>query len=206
MDVFTLSQSEGEYLVKLARVIIEAELSLGEKPDTGDAPPVTGEKCGVFVTLNKITGTETELRGCIGFPYPYKDLLTAVKESARSAAFSDPRFSPVTEAEMPSILVEVSVLTPPETVKVSDPQQYPGEIKVGQDGLIISKGLSRGLLLPQVAVDWGWDADEFLTQCCFKAGLSPDSWLLEGTEVQKFQAIIYAEESPSGKIKRHELT
>jgi uncharacterized protein (TIGR00296 family) len=77
---------------------------------------------------------------------------------------------------------------------------------VGRDGLIMSRGYRRGLLLPQVAVEWGWDSEEFLAQCCYKAGLPPDSWLLDDTEVQRFQAIIYSEDSPRGIVSRHELS
>lgn len=197
---------EGEYLVRLARTTIEARLGLTSEPDTGDAPKVTDTKCGVFVTLNKLEGSGHRLRGCIGYPYPAKDLLTAVKESALNAAFDDPRFPPVSRNEVDSILVEVSVLTPPETIKVDHPRDIPGEVMVGRDGLIMSRGYRRGLLLPQVAVEWGWDSEEFLAQCCYKAGLPPDSWLLEGTEVQRFQAIIYYEDSPRGKVTRKELS
>jgi uncharacterized protein (TIGR00296 family) len=106
---------------------------------------------------------------------------------------------------MDEIVVEVSVLTPPEVVKVDDPRRFPEQVKVGVDGLIIRRGGRSGLLLPQVAVDWEWDAEEFLSQCCVKAGLPPDSWLIPGTEVQKFQALIFAEESPRGTIKRVEI-
>jgi len=197
---------EGEYLVRLARTEIEARLGITPEPDTSNAPDVTETKCGVFVTLNKLEGTGHRLRGCIGYPYPMKDLLTAMRESALNAAFDDPRFPPVSKNEMDSILVEVSVLTPPEKIKVEHPKDIPGEVVVGRDGLIMSRGYRRGLLLPQVAVEWGWDSEEFLAQCCYKAGLPPDSWFLEGTEVQRFQAIIYSEDSPRGRVSRHELS
>lgn len=197
---------EGEHLVRLARTMIEARLGLTSEPDTGDAPKVTETMCGVFVTLNKLEGSGHRLRGCIGYPYPVKDLLTAVRESALNAAFDDPRFPSVSKNEMDSILVEVSVLTPPETIKVENPKDIPGEVVVGRDGLIMGRGYRRGLLLPQVAVEWGWDSEEFLAQCCYKAGLPPDSWLLEDTEVQRFQAIIYSENSPRGRVSRHKLS
>ena len=204
--IFDLTQAEGTYIVRLARAVIEARLGLTGEPYTGDAPKVTETLCGVFVTLNKLEGSGHTLRGCIGYPYPVKDLLTAVKESAVNAAFDDPRFPPVSNDEADSILVEVSVLSPPETIKVDHPKDIPGEVVVGRDGLIVSSGYRRGLLLPQVPVDWGWDSMEFLTQCCFKAGLPPDSWLMEDTEVQRFQAIIYSEDSPRGRVSRHELS
>jgi uncharacterized protein (TIGR00296 family) len=191
--------------VKLARALIESELGINAKPNLGDAPDVTKTKCGVFVTLNIVSEGGDQLRGCIGYPYPIKDLLSAVIDSAHNAAFGDPRFPPVTKCEIENIKVEVSILTPPVTVEVSDPRDYPNKVKIGRDGLILSRGLRRGLLLPQVAVDWGWDSEEFLSQCCFKAGLPPDSWLLKGTEIQIFQAIIYTELTPRGKVVKHEI-
>ena len=201
-----MTQEEGEYLVRLARTGIEARLGITREPDISDAPEVTKTMCGVFVTLNKLEGKGHRLRGCIGYPYPVKDLLTAVRESALNAAFDDPRFPPVSKNEMDSILVEVSVLTPPEKIKVEHPRDIPREVVVGRDGLILSRGYRRGLLLPQVAVELGWDSEEFLAQCCYKAGLPPDSWLLDDTEVQRFQAIIYSEDSPRGIVSRHELS
>ena len=202
---FILTLEEGTYLVKLARRTIQAQLGLNETPPIEDAPVITQEKCGVFVTLNMVNGNEKKLRGCIGLPYPVKPLIAAVQESADSAAFSDPRFPPVQKTEMNQIVVEVSVLTPPETIMVDDPREYPEKVVVGRDGLIVGRSYRRGLLLPQVPVEWNWDSEEFLTQCCFKAGLPPDSWLVEGIEVSKFQALVYAETEPNGSVRRVDL-
>jgi uncharacterized protein (TIGR00296 family) len=91
-------------------------------------------------------------------------------------------------------------LTPPEEVKVKNPKEYIGKIKVGQDGLIVENGFCRGLLLPQVPVEWKWDEETFLCQCCVKAGLSPDSWLVKGTRVYKFSSIIAEELAPKGDV------
>jgi len=201
--VFTITDEEGEYMVKLARATIEAKLGLRDPPGTGDAPKFMQQWCGVFVTLNKEGPEGYSLRGCIGYPYPVKRLLDALRESASNAAFDDPRFPPVKASEMDRIVVEVSVLTPPETVDVKSPVEYPSSVRVGTDGLIVCRGASRGLLLPQVATDWDWDSEEFLSQCCMKAGLPPDTWLTEGTEVQRFQAIIFGEERPGGAVTRH---
>ena len=192
--------------MRLARATIEARLGLAEAPNVADAPKAIYEKCGVFVTLNKLGAGGHNLRGCIGYPLPYKRLIEALTESALNAAFDDPRFPPVKASEMDRITVEVSVLTPPETIKVGSPREYPEHVKVGTDGLIIGRGMKRGLLLPQVATEWGWDPEEFLSQCCLKAGLPPDAWLLEETEVERFQAIIFGEESPRGNVSRHKLT
>lgn len=202
---FDLSQEEGAYLIRLARRAVETKLRAGETMKPADAPEKLRRRCGVFVTLNSVEGSAHRLRGCIGFPYPEKPLAEAVVDSAVSAAFRDPRFSPVSLGEMDSIVVEVSVLTPPEPVRVERPDRYPDHIEVGRDGLIVSRGGRRGLLLPQVPVEWGWDVEEFLTQCCLKAWLPPDAWLTPGTEVSKFQAIIFMEEAPRGAVRRKEL-
>ena len=203
--VFELTDDEGEYLVRLARRAIETMLATKANVHIEDAPEKLRTPCGVFVTLNAVEGGSHRLRGCIGLPYPTKPLVEAVVDSAVSAALSDPRFPQVTFQEMASIAVEVSVLTPPEVISVESPEMYPGEVEVGRDGLIVSRGGNRGLLLPQVPVEWGWDAEEFLNQCCVKAWLPVDAWLLPGTEIYKFQAIIFAEEAPRGRIKRVEL-
>jgi uncharacterized protein (TIGR00296 family) len=202
---FELTAEEGERLVRLARASIEAALGAGEKAALNDVPEKLMVPCGVFVTLNKVEGSSRSLRGCIGFPYPVKPLAEAVADAAVSAALRDPRFVPVSRAEMDSVVVEVSVLTPPELLSVEWPDRYPSLIEIGRDGLIIARGQSRGLLLPQVPVDWGWDAEEFLTQCCLKAWLQPDAWLLPGTEISRFKAIIFAEEEPRGAVERVEF-
>lgn len=202
---FELTAEEGERLVRLARASIEAALGVREETALNDVPEKLMVPCGVFVTLNKVEGSSRRLRGCIGFPYPVKPLAEAVADAAVSAALRDPRFAPVSRAEMDSVVVEVSVLTPPEVLSVEGPDWYPSLIEIGRDGLIIARGQNRGLLLPQVPVDWGWDAEEFLTQCCLKAWLQPDAWLLPGTEISRFRAIIFAEEEPRGAVERVEL-
>jgi hypothetical protein len=203
--MFSLTDGEGEYLVRTARATIEAELGLKEPPSFVDAPDATNEKCGVFVTLNTVGVSGHTLRGCIGYPLPNMRLIEALADSAINAAFRDPRFPAVRAPEMDKIIVEVSVLTPPELIVVGSPMEYAQNVKVGSDGLIICRGARRGLLLPQVATEWDWDSEEFLSQCCLKAGLPPDTWLLKGTEVEKFQAIIFGEESPRGKVIRHKI-
>ncbi len=201
---FDLTLEEGTYLVRLARRTIEAAFTKAEVT-LDDAPPKTREICGVFVTLNTLRSSEPQLRGCIGYPYPIKPLVEAVNDVAYAAAFEDPRFPRLNRKELAEIVVEVSILTPPESIKMNKPEQSPSAVKVGCDGLIVKRGGRSGLLLPQVATEWGWDSEEFLSQCCVKAGLSPDAWLVPGTEVSKFQAIIFAEETPGGDVKRLEI-
>jgi len=158
------------------------------------------EKCGVFVTLNSVHSGEKALRGCIGLPYPTTPLTQAVIDAALSAAMRDPRFPPVTLDELDNIVFEVSVLTPPERVEVEKTTEYPSKIKVGRDGLVVERSYCTGLLLPQVPVEFNWGAEEFLCQCSMKAGLPPDSWLLKGSKIYRFQAIIFEEVSPKGQI------
>jgi len=204
---FQLTQEEGEFLVKLARRAAEQYLRTGEiLKMPKNVPPKLKEHCGVFVTINSVKQDGGhELRGCIGFPYPTSMLAKAVIESAISSAAQDPRFFPMKAEELDQVVFEVSVLTPPEAVEVKNPQEYCSQIKVGRDGLIVERTYCKGLLLPQVPVEWNWDEEAFLCQCCMKAGLPPDSWLLKGTKVYKFQAIIYEEVSPRGKIERKEI-
>jgi len=203
---FELTHEEGEFLVKLARKAVEEYLKKGSIMKVPkDAPPKFMEHCGVFVTLNSLKLGRKELRGCIGFPYPTSPLTQAVIESAINSATQDPRFSSVSLGELDHIVFEVSVLTPPQLIEADKPMDYPSKVKVGQDGLIVERGYYKGLLLPQVPVDWNWNEEEFLCQCCIKAGLPPDSWLLKGTKIYKFQAIIFEEKSPKGEIEQKEL-
>jgi uncharacterized protein (TIGR00296 family) len=203
---FTLSLDEGKFLVELARNAVKAYLKTG-KPIA--APPGTPEKlfeqCGVFVTINKTQNGEKQLRGCIGYPYPAAALVEAVIDSAIAAATQDPRFYPLALNELDNVLFEVSVLTPPEKIEAQKPEEYVAKVNVGEDGLIVEKGMFKGLLLPQVPVEWEWNAEEFLCQCCIKAGLTPDSWLTKGTKIYKFQAMIFEEETPKGEVKQLHL-
>ncbi|MDI6846584.1 MAG: TIGR00296 family protein [Candidatus Bathyarchaeia archaeon] len=203
---FQLSLEEGKFLVQLARNAVEKYLKSKKRISV---PEGTSEKllqpCGVFVTINTIRHKEKELRGCIGYPYPTTPLAQAVIESAISSATQDPRFYPLSLSELDTVVFEVSVLTPPQIILVKKPNEHPSKIKVGEDGLIVEKGMFKGLLLPQVPVEWKWDEEEFLCQCCIKAGLPPDCWLLKDTKIYKFQAIIFEEEKPRGEVKRKAL-
>jgi len=164
------------------------------------------QPCGVFVTINSLRKGDKELRGCIGYPYPTEPLTQAVIQSTISAATQDPRFHPLSIDELDKVVFEVSILTPPTIIEVRNPKEYPSKVRIGEDGLIAERGMYKGLLLPQVPVEWKWDQEEFLCQCCIKAGLSPDSWLLKGTKLYKFQAIIFEEETPKGAIRRKALS
>lgn len=196
---------DGEYLVKLARRAIEVYLTSANVIKAEDAPERLKNKAGVFVTLE--TYPHRELRGCIGFPEPVYPLVEGTIKAAIAAAVEDPRFPPMQHrAEMDSITVEVSILTPPELIKVSTPQEYPSKVVVGRHGLIVEKGYARGLLLPQVAVEQGWDAEEFLTYTCLKAGLPADCWIDSETRVYRFEGVVFREVEPRGRVVEEKLT
>jgi hypothetical protein len=204
---FELSLDEGKFLIQLARNAVNEVLEKGKAIEPPkETPKKLFEKCGVFVTISTLRSGEKELRGCIGYPYPTSPLVEAVIDSAVNAATQDPRFPSLTLKELGKVVFEVSVLTPPEPVEVKNPKEYLKKIKVGEDGLIVERGFYRGLLLPQVPIEWGWCEEEFLCQCCVKAGLPPDSWLTKDAKIYKFKAIIFEEEKPLGEVKRVSLT
>jgi uncharacterized protein (TIGR00296 family) len=198
---FQLTLEEGKLLVNLARHTVTEYLKKGKVSQVPEVSSKLMEKTGVFVTLNSYHKGNKSLRGCIGLPYPTTLLNMAVIEAAISAATRDPRFPPVTIQELDNITFEVSVLTPPEHVIAEKPIDYPSKIKVGLDGLIVEKDYNKGLLLPQVPVELGWNEKEFLSQASIKAGLPADSWLLKETKIYRFQAIIFEETIPKGNIE-----
>jgi len=196
-----LSDSDGVVLVKTARKAVTEFLSNGNRIKLeSDLEEKFSFNSGVFVTLNNPGG----LRGCIGFPMPEKKLSHAIIEGAIAAATEDPRFPSVKTNELNDIVFEVTVLTPPVEIDVSDPMEYLKKIKVGRDGLIIRHSFSSGLLLPQVPVEYGWNVEEFLQHTCEKAGLSRDTWKNESVKIEKFEGIIFKEETPNGVIVREE--
>lgn len=197
-----LTITEGETAVRLARTAIKECLKNGRKIQPEKLPDVFKEKRGVFVTLNT-KKERKELRGCIGRPYPILPLGEAIILSAINAAREDPRFYPVEPGEVGDLFIEVTILTVPKRIKAK-PREIPENIVIGRDGLIVSTNLSSGLLLPQVAVEHGFDSTEFLCQTCIKAGLMPDAWL-EGVEVYSFEGQIFEEIEPGGKIKEKDI-
>ena len=196
-----LSDSDGVFLVKTARTAVTEFLSNGKKMklESEDEKKFSFNS-GVFVTLNNPDG----LRGCIGFPMPDKKLSHGIIDAAIAAATEDPRFSPVKTDELNDIVFEVTVLTPPVEITITDPMEYLEKIKIGRDGLIIRHSFSSGLLLPQVPVEYGWNVEEFLQHTCEKAGLAKDTWKNESVKIEKFEGIIFKEETPNGVIVREE--
>jgi len=192
-----LSLSDGKELVRLARNTVEdyfvkKELILKKENKFK-------EKRGVFVSIHKYP--DHELKGCIGYSHPVFPLGIAVQKASVSAAFEDPRFSPLKPEELKRIVFEVSVLTLPKIIKVKSPREYPKKIKIGKDGLIIDYSLfNKGLLLPHVATEYDWDCETFLEHLCMKAGLTVDRWLDPKTKIFKFQTQIFKEKKPNGEI------
>lgn len=192
-----LSLSKGSELVRLARNSIKTAFE-NKKINSSEIKKYI-RKQGVFVTLHAFPSSE--LRGCIGFIQPALPLGKAILDAARAAAFSDPRFMPLQESELDNVIIEISVLTEPEEISVKvHKEKILKEIRVGADGLIVSSGSYFGLLLPQVAVEQGWQAQEFLENTCMKAGLNKDAWKQQNCRILKFQAQIFSEVKPKGKI------
>jgi uncharacterized protein len=194
-----MSPSEGEQAVALARR--ELVLAVGPALRSGapgpappTLPPVFRERRGVFVTLRR--APRGELRGCIGFPRPVLPLGEAIRNAARAAATEDPRFPPVGAPELAHLTVEVSVLTPPEPLPTSSPAAMIAAVRPGRDGLIVEGYGTSGLLLPQVATEQAWTAEEFLEGTCTKAGLPPGAWRDRGVRVLRFEAEVFAEARP----------
>jgi AmmeMemoRadiSam system protein A len=180
-----LSAADQALLFRVARESIQARLK-GEKAVLPQViSPVLSQPSGVFVTLHR----QGCLRGCIGYLEAMKPLLAAVQEMAVAAAFSDPRFPPLREDELADLDVEISVLTPMRQIKNIE------EIQVGRDGLYLERGSCRGLLLPQVATEYGWDRLTFLKQTCSKACLPQDAWEDPATRIFVFSANILHEPS-----------
>ena len=179
-----LSEEQKRRLVRVARQALEAAVASSPPPDLATSDLELMELRGAFVTLKR----QGQLRGCIGYVEPRVPLIQAVADNAESAALHDPRFPPVTAAEVGDIDIEVSALTPLEPVSQVE------DIEIGRHGLMIRCGANRGLLLPQVPAEWGWDRDEFLAHTCRKAGLPPDAWQREDAELLWFEAEVFGEQ------------
>jgi len=187
-----LTADDRQWLLGLARSVLNQLPPSGNRmPDdeevlTSEVPPATAVPRGAFVTLHKLS----LLRGCIGYVLPVTPLYRAVLENTVNAARSDPRFPPVDRDEVPGLHIEISAMSLPRKIQTLD------DIRIGRHGLIVSRGPARGLLLPQVATERGWDRDTFLDHTCQKAGLAPDTWRNGGVEIQVFSAEVFAEPPP----------
>src|SRR3989338_1386652 len=183
---------DAEQLVKLARQVILSRFDEEKEKIKLPEGKQFKQARGVFVTLMNWQGRQ--LRGCIGFPEPTMPLAHAVAEAAKSAAFHDPRFFPLKKEEFGKMIIEISILTLPQKCEAKD-------VETGRDGLIIEYVGYSGLLLPQVATEHKMSRIEFLEAICQKAGLPKDSWQNKNCILQRFQAQIFAEQEPDGKVE-----
>lgn len=180
-EVAEYSPQERATLLRLAHGSIEAALD-DRQLDLSPPNEHLAEARGAFTTLH----LHGNLRGCIGYALPNEPLYQTVAETAKAAAFDDPRFQPVTPAEASDLKIEISVLSPLRPIAAED-------VVVGKHGLVVIHGSRRGLLLPQVPLEWDWNRATFLAQTCMKAGLPPDAWQ-HGAQLQAFTAEVFGEE------------
>lgn len=181
-----LDALERRSLLLAAREAIAARLANRE----ASLPPLEGGLAaarGAFVTLRR--ALDGGLRGCVGRLEADAPLLVTVIDMAVAAAMRDGRFDPVTRGELVSLRIEISALSPLEPIRPSD-------IQVGRHGLLLRQGARRGVLLPQVPVEHGWDRETFLAHTCRKAGLPPDAWKEPGVELLGFTATVFGEDEP----------
>jgi len=179
-----LTDADGEALVRVAREALEAHFARRRTGSEAPPRPALCEPRGAFVTLHQ--RVTDELRGCVGLLRSDRPLAETVAEVAVSAATADRRFAPVTADELPVLRIEVSALGAMRPVR-------PEEVEVGRHGLLVCHAGRRGVLLPQVPVEHGWDRETFLDQACVKAGLAPGTWREQGVELLAFTAEVFGE-------------
>ncbi len=185
-----LTREDKKKLLRIARLTLETYVKERRIPEVKPQREILKKKGAVFVTLKK----RGILRGCIGGLSAVEPLYLAVQHMTVNSCSKDPRFYPVRVDELEDIEIEISVLSPP--VPVKNPLK---EIKIGRDGLIIEYGRRRGVLLPQVPVEWGWNLQEYLRQICRKAGLPPDTWKKPGVKLYRFTATVFSEKEFQAK-------
>jgi AmmeMemoRadiSam system protein A len=177
--------AEREALLAIARRAIAGAIGA---PGAGPAvQPEDASRGGAFVSLHDRGG---DLRGCIGFIESDEPHPRTVRDAAVAAATRDPRFPPVRAEELPGLQIEISLLSAPRPIR-------PEEVECGRHGLIVSRGGRRGLLLPQVPAQFGWDREQFLAATCRKAGLPENAWRDPATSLEAFEAEVFSEPSPS---------
>jgi uncharacterized protein len=187
-DEITLSDELKRKLLAIARETVRAKISDKKKAEFEIDEPQLRETGGAFVTLKK----RGQLRGCIGNFFSPQPIYLTIRDMAIAAATEDPRFPAVKISELDELELEISVLSPLREINSLD------EIEVGQHGIYITRGFSRGVLLPQVATEWGWDRDTFLDHTCLKAGLAKNTWRSFGQDkdlkIEIFSAQVFGDE------------
>jgi len=195
------SLEDGIKTVKYSRIVIQSILK-NEKIELDNLDNFFSEKFGVFVTIHKFPNNN--LRGCMGIPNPIMSLKDSIFEASKSV-IRDPRFPPLSENELDNIIIEVTILSKPTKILISEPEDYLKQIKIGRDGLIIENGFNKGLLLPQVPIEQSWNINEYLENICLKAGLPSNSWKNRESIIYKFFGQVFAEIKPKGEIKEKKL-
>ncbi len=193
-----VSEAQSTYLIKLARTAVQEFIDNKKKINSETEDKELKEECGVYVTIRSYP--DNELRGEIGDPYPMGEIDSSIIDNAISATLHDPRFTSIKKNELDAIIFEISILTRPKLIKVSSPEEYLSKIKIGRDGLIVNYGRTTGVLLPQLPIELNWSSKEFLCQLCQKAGLPRDMWKRPTVEIYSFEAEIFKEEEPNGKV------
>uniref|UniRef100_A0A7J3ZMP5 Protein ENM78_04595 n=1 Tax=Fervidicoccus fontis TaxID=683846 RepID=A0A7J3ZMP5_9CREN len=200
-----LTLEDGEYLVKLARSAVEKALTREKLRLDRKKREKLRRKGAAFVTIEKLLETGAKvLRGCIGYVEPVGPLVEVVANAALASAFDDPRFPPLRLSELPFVIFEVTVLSE-KRLLAGSPLERPKNVVIGRMGLIARRGPFSGLLLPQVAVEYGWDEETFLSQTCIKADLEPECWKSSDVEIFYFTGRIFAEKLPGGEVVEVEL-
>ncbi len=193
-----LKLKEGRFLTKLARNEIETHFGEKELDIPEDMKEVVSRKMGVFVKLNRYPNNA--LRGSAGYTEGIMCLEIALKEVSLSAATKDHRFHPLRKSELKTTVIEISLLSEPELIKVDDPGDYINQITIGVDGIIVEKDSMKGVLLPQTAVESRWNSKQFLSYASMATRLGPDVWLDPDAKVYRFRAQVFVEQEPRGKI------
>lgn len=203
-DPALLSPEDGALLVRTARRAVEEYLSTGRVIEPPTVGGVLMAKGMTFTTIRKISGGGYSLRGCIGYLSPVEPLVRNVVTTALAAALEDPRFKPLSADELDQVIFEVSVLSAPRDMK-SVGRERSREVVIGRDGLVVEYRVYKGVLLPEVPVEYCWDEETFLSETCVKAGMSPDCWLSERVRVKKFTARVFREARPRGSVLELDL-
>jgi uncharacterized protein len=199
MDVDDITFEEGIELVRLARTSVESYI---KNRIIINSPIKSNKKSGVFVTVYHLNtkSSQKNLRGCIGYIIPLKNIYDLVIAAAINAATKDLRFSAISERELDEVIFEVSVLTKPLLIRVDNSDVSLSKIVIGRDGLMLESVYGSGLLLPQVPVEQKWNVREYLTNLCYKAGAPSETWLLPDSKLYTFNSIIFREKLPKREI------
>ena len=199
MDTDDITIEEGIELVRLARTSVESYIKNGK---IINSPFKSNKKSGVFITVYHLNtkNSQKNLRGCIGYIIPLKNIYDLVIAAAINAATKDLRFSAISERELDEVIFEVSVLTKPSLIRVDNSDVSLSKIVIGRDGLMLESVYGSGLFLPQVPVEQKWNVREYLINLCYKTGAPSDTWLLPDSKLYTFHSIIFREKLPNREI------